>query len=108
MGRGAAALLTRMHGEGRLDGVLGVGGSGGSSIVTTAMRALPVGVPKLMVSTPRLRGHPAVRRRRGRDDDVLRRRHLGDQLHLAQILTNAAGAMPAWSRRSSRPWSTSR
>jgi uncharacterized protein (UPF0261 family) len=51
MGRGAAALLTRLHGEGRLDGVLGIGGSGGSSIVTTAMRALPVGVPKLMVST---------------------------------------------------------
>ena len=51
MGRGAAALLTRLHGEGRLDGVLGIGGSGGSSIVTTAMRALPVGVPKLVVST---------------------------------------------------------
>jgi len=51
MGRGAAALLTRLHDEGRLDGVLGIGGSGGSSIVTTAMRALPVGVPKLMVST---------------------------------------------------------
>jgi len=51
MGRGAAALLTTLHRQGRLDGVLGVGGSGGSSIVTTAMRALPVGVPKLMVST---------------------------------------------------------
>nr|CAA9316171.1 MAG: Transcriptional regulator [uncultured Nocardioidaceae bacterium] len=51
MGRGAAALLGRLHDEGRLDGVLGIGGSGGSSIVTTAMRALPVGVPKLMVST---------------------------------------------------------
>jgi uncharacterized protein (UPF0261 family) len=34
-----------------VQGVLGIGGSGGSSIVTTAMRALPVGVPKLMVST---------------------------------------------------------
>ena len=51
MGSGAAALLLRLHAEGRLDGVLGLGGSGGSSIVTTAMRALPVGVPKLMVST---------------------------------------------------------
>ena len=51
MGRGAAALLMSLHAEGRVQGVLGVGGSGGSSIVTTAMRALPVGVPKLMVST---------------------------------------------------------
>jgi uncharacterized protein (UPF0261 family) len=51
MGRGAAALLLQLHEEGRLDGVLGIGGSGGSSVVTTGMRALPVGVPKLMVST---------------------------------------------------------
>jgi uncharacterized protein (UPF0261 family) len=51
MGRGAAAILQRLHGEGRLQAVLGIGGSGGSSVVTTGMRALPVGVPKLMVST---------------------------------------------------------
>lgn len=51
MGRGAAAVLGRLHADGRLDGVLGLGGSGGSSIVTTGMRALPVGVPKMMVST---------------------------------------------------------
>jgi uncharacterized protein (UPF0261 family) len=51
MGRGAAAMMPRLHDEGRLDAVLGIGGSGGSSVVTTGMRALPVGVPKLMVST---------------------------------------------------------
>jgi uncharacterized protein (UPF0261 family) len=34
-----------------LDGVLGLGGSGGTALVTPAMRALPVGVPKIMVST---------------------------------------------------------
>ena len=51
MGRGAAAMLQRLHEQGRLQGVIGLGGSGGSSIVTTAMRSLPVGVPKLMVST---------------------------------------------------------
>jgi len=51
MARGAQTYLARLHDEGRLDGVLGLGGSGGSSIVTSAMRALPVGVPKLMVST---------------------------------------------------------
>ena len=51
LGRGAASALTRLHGEGRLQGVLALGGSGGTSVATTAMRALPVGVPKLMVST---------------------------------------------------------
>jgi len=51
MGEGAAAIATRMHEAGTLKGVLGLGGSGNTSIATTAMRALPVGVPKLMVST---------------------------------------------------------
>ena len=51
MGRGAAELARRMHAEGRFDAIAGLGGSSGSSIVTSAMRALPVGVPKLMVST---------------------------------------------------------
>jgi len=51
MGDGAAVIVQRLHDEGRLHGILGMGGSGGSSIVTHAMQALPVGVPKLMVST---------------------------------------------------------
>ncbi|SFS97303.1 Tm-1-like ATP-binding domain-containing protein [Halostagnicola kamekurae] len=51
MGEGATAIAERLHEEGVLDGVLGLGGSGNTSIATAAMRALPVGVPKLMVST---------------------------------------------------------
>ena len=51
MGRGAAAVLARLHAEGRVDGVAAVGGSGNSSIAARAMRDLPVGVPKLIVST---------------------------------------------------------
>jgi uncharacterized protein (UPF0261 family) len=51
MARGAAEVVKRLRAEGRLDGILGLGGSGGSAIVTYAMRQLPVGVPKLMVST---------------------------------------------------------
>ena len=51
MARGAAAVVKRLHEEGRLDGVLALGGSGGTAIATQAMRELPVGVPKLMVST---------------------------------------------------------
>jgi uncharacterized protein (UPF0261 family) len=51
MGRGAAAVLERLHAEGRLHGVASVGGSGNSSIAAHAMRGLPIGVPKLIVST---------------------------------------------------------
>jgi uncharacterized protein (UPF0261 family) len=51
MSRGAGEVLQRLHAEGRLNGVLGLGGTGGSSLITYAMRQLPVGVPKLMVST---------------------------------------------------------
>ena len=51
MAEGAARIVGQLHGEGRVDGILGLGGSGGTSLVTQAMRALPVGVPKLMVST---------------------------------------------------------
>ena len=51
MARGAAEIVKRLRAEGRLDGILALGGSGGSAIATYAMRQLPVGVPKLMVST---------------------------------------------------------
>ncbi len=51
MAQGLAAIVRRLYDEGKLDGILGMGGTGGTSIATTAMRALPVGVPKLMVST---------------------------------------------------------
>jgi uncharacterized protein (UPF0261 family) len=51
MGEGARAVAERLHESGELDGILGLGGSGNTSIATTAMRALPVGVPKFMVST---------------------------------------------------------
>lgn len=51
MAAGAALILKRLHDEGRVQGVLGMGGSAGTTIATTAMRALPLGVPKVMVST---------------------------------------------------------
>jgi uncharacterized protein (UPF0261 family) len=49
--RGVAALILELHRQRRVDGVLGLGGSAGTTIATAAMRALPFGVPKLMVST---------------------------------------------------------
>jgi uncharacterized protein (UPF0261 family) len=51
MARGAAEVVARLHREGRIDAVVSMGGGGGTAIATAAMRALPVGVPKLMVST---------------------------------------------------------
>ena len=51
MAAGLKAVVSRLYAEGKVDGILGMGGSGGTSIATTAMRELPVGVPKVMVST---------------------------------------------------------
>jgi uncharacterized protein (UPF0261 family) len=51
MGRRLREFLQRESAAGRVAGVLGIGGSGGTTLITTAMRALPIGVPKLMVST---------------------------------------------------------
>ena len=51
MGRGLAVIARRLFDQGKLDGILSMGGSGGSTIATAGMRALPLGIPKLMVST---------------------------------------------------------
>jgi uncharacterized protein (UPF0261 family) len=51
MTRGASMVVERLHAEGKLDAIAGLGGTGGSTVVTAVMRRLPVGVPKLMVST---------------------------------------------------------
>jgi uncharacterized protein (UPF0261 family) len=51
MSRGATQVLARLCGEGSFHGVLAMGGTGGTSVACAAMRALPLGVPKIMVST---------------------------------------------------------
>lgn len=51
MSHGAPVILARLASEKRIDGVISLGGGGGTAIATAAMRALPVGFPKLMVST---------------------------------------------------------
>lgn len=51
MARGLTVIVRRLYDENRLDGIISMGGSGGTSIATTAMRALPIGIPKVMVST---------------------------------------------------------
>jgi uncharacterized protein (UPF0261 family) len=51
MANGAALILKKLCEEGRVHGAVGLGGAQGTEICTTAMRALPIGVPKVMVST---------------------------------------------------------
>jgi uncharacterized protein (UPF0261 family) len=51
MADGLAVIVSDLYGQGRLGGILAMAGSGGTSIAATAMRALPTGVPKVMVST---------------------------------------------------------
>lgn len=47
----ATAFESFIRGRDDVGGVLGLGGSGGTAMITPAMRALPIGMPKLMVST---------------------------------------------------------
>jgi uncharacterized protein (UPF0261 family) len=93
MAAGAAAVASELHAVGRLDAIAAIGGSGGTAIATAAMRALPFGIPKLMVSTiasgdvsPYVQGsditmsHPVV--------DVV-----GDNAIVESVLRSAAGSI---------------
>jgi len=48
---GAPVIAESLHDAGKIDGIIGMGGTGGTTVVTAAMRALPVGIPKVCVST---------------------------------------------------------
>ena len=93
MSQGAPAILTRLLAEKKIDGVISLGGGGGTSICTAGMRALPIGFPKLMVSTL-ASGHTAqyvgVK-------DIVMMPSIVDVAGLnrisRQILTRAAGAI---------------
>jgi len=51
MSKAAPVLLAQLVADGRIDGVISLGGGGGTALATAAMRELPVGFPKIMVST---------------------------------------------------------
>jgi uncharacterized protein (UPF0261 family) len=51
MSTGVPVVVDKLYREGKFDGIIGMGGTGGSSVVSAAMRVLPVGVPKVCVST---------------------------------------------------------
>ena len=49
--RGVQTIVKELHSKGKLDGIISLGGSTGAAVGTAAMSVLPIGVPKLMVST---------------------------------------------------------
>lgn len=51
LSKGLEILVPKLYERGLFDGVISLGGTGGTSLATRAMRALPIGVPKVMVST---------------------------------------------------------
>jgi uncharacterized protein (UPF0261 family) len=51
MADGLSRILSRLYEGGRLDGVCGMGGSGGTTILSAGVRGLPIGIPKLLIST---------------------------------------------------------
>ncbi|MCZ7648569.1 MAG: Tm-1-like ATP-binding domain-containing protein [Planctomycetota bacterium] len=51
MGEALEAFLKAEHEAGKVAGVIGLGGSGGTALITPALKALPIGLPKFMVST---------------------------------------------------------
>jgi uncharacterized protein (UPF0261 family) len=95
---GCAAIARQLHDQGKVDGVLALGGSAGTTIATAAMRALPFGVPKLMVSTMasgQVKHYVGVR-------DILMVHSVVDISGLncisRRVLTNAAQAMIGMAR----------
>ena len=51
MSEALVGFLQSAYAEGRVSGVIGLGGSGGTALIAPALRALPIGLPKLLVST---------------------------------------------------------
>jgi uncharacterized protein (UPF0261 family) len=49
--QGAPQLVRQLFEQGQFDGIIGMGGSGGSAIIASAMRSLAIGIPKVLVST---------------------------------------------------------
>ncbi|MBO0699716.1 MAG: Tm-1-like ATP-binding domain-containing protein [Zavarzinella sp.] len=99
---GAARIVQELHAAGRVQGVFGLGGSAGTTIGSAAMRGLPYGVPKLLVSTlasGQVQPYVGVR-------DVCMMHSVTDLCGLnrftRQILENAAAAMAGMARAAHR------
>ncbi len=93
MTRGAAVIARELHAAGRIAGIIGLGGTAGTTTGTSAMRALPVGFPKVMISTVAA----SDTRQYVGDKDITMMPSIVDVAGIngisARIFTNAAGAI---------------
>ena len=95
MAEGSKKIVQQLYREGKIAGVIGLGGSQGTEIGTSAMRALPLGFPKLMVSTV-ASGYAQFGTYVGTKDLLMMHSVvdiLGLNVFLRTILSNAAGAI---------------
>ena len=93
--KGAVALSKALYEQGRINGVLSIGGAQGTIIGTSAMRSLPLGVPKIMLSTM-ASGRRYFETYVGTADITLIHSvvdFFGLNSVLRQMLSNAAGAL---------------
>ncbi len=60
MSTGAIAVVGKLYGQGTIDGLIALGGGSGTAVASAAMRAVPIGVPKVMISTMASSGHVAM------------------------------------------------
>jgi uncharacterized protein (UPF0261 family) len=95
MAEGSKRVVQQLYREEKITGIIGLGGAQGTEIGTSAMRALPVGFPKLMVSTV-ASGYAQFGTYVGTKDLLMMHSVvdiLGLNVFSRTILSNAAGAM---------------
>ena len=95
----AEAFARWIEREPRIGGIISAGGSGGTTLATAGMRVLPVGIPKIMVSTVAAGDVAQICRRRRHHDVPFRRRRAGAELdHRGRCSATPRMRWPAWSR----------
>ena len=106
MAAGATKIVSDLHAAGRIDGAMALGGTGGTSLAAQAFRGLPVGFPKLIVST----AASGNTEQYVRESDLILVPSIVDIAGLnrisMRILSNAAAAMAGLVTRPSEPSTT--
>jgi len=104
MAEGSKKIVQKLNREGKIAGVIGLGGAQGTEIGTSAMRALPLGFPKLMVSTV-ASGYAQFGTYVGTKDLLMMHSVvdiLGLNVFSRTILSNAAGAIMGMVKRGAK------
>ena len=99
----AKAEISKLYGDGKINGIISAGGGTGTHICTTIMRDLPLGVPKVMVSTVASRNMAEIVATK----DITMMHSVADLLGInsisGRILNKAAAAICAMVRSEWRP-----